>query len=184
MLQPRFTFLRDAPMPPWMLSAFGEIGQAEVQGAKSNPRIIRYRQEAKVPLAGDDGAVPWCAIFTNAMLERNGGLGSKSGMARSYTSDSDFVRLSTPALGCIVVLSSNRGPASGHVGFYAGEDGLFVHLLGGNQNDAVNISAFQKKRVVGYFWPRGRALPRSPWDKAIRLARPQLPHEKKAVRDD
>jgi uncharacterized protein (TIGR02594 family) len=182
-MNPRFDFLRDAPMSGWLRSAFGEIGQSEVVGARSNPRIIAYRQQAQVPLEGDDGAVPWCAIFTNAMLERVGVPGTRSGMARSYMAHVRFTTLVGPALGAIVVLSSNRGPASGHVGFYAGEDGLFVYLLGGNQNDQVTISAFQKKRVVGFRWPMGQPLPRAPWDRPHRLARPALPHERKPVRD-
>jgi uncharacterized protein (TIGR02594 family) len=176
----RFAHLKAAPKPGWLMKGIDELGQREVSGAASNPRIIQYRRMGKTPLGGDDGAVPWCAIFTNAMMETVGVSGSGSAMARSYVSSGAFRRLSQPALGCIAVKSSNRGPASGHVGFYVGEDGLFVYLLGGNQNDEVNISAFRKKEFIGFYWPKGQPELAAPWNAAYRLTRPSLPHEKRA----
>jgi uncharacterized protein (TIGR02594 family) len=181
-MNPRYDGLKGRAMPAWMSHAFTQIGQREVSGPASNPVILRYREEAQVRLGGDDGQVPWCAIWTNAMLERAGVRGTRSGMARSYASSEHFERLARPLFGCIVVLSSNRGPASGHVGFYAAEDGLMLHLLGGNQNDEVNISAFQKKRLVGFFWPRGQLMDPA-FAGPVKLARPLLPHERKPVRD-
>lgn len=177
----RFAHLRQADKPSWLITALGQLGQREVSGPSSNPTILLYRRQGKTPMGGDDGAVPWCAIFTNAMLETSGVAGSASAMARSYVSHAGFRKLAQPALGCIAVKSSNRGPASGHVGFYVGEDGLFIYLLGGNQNDEVNISPFRKKEFVGFFWPKGQSLPAAPWDAPYRLARPKLPHEKQAA---
>jgi uncharacterized protein (TIGR02594 family) len=177
----RFAHLKPAPKPAWMMKALDELGQREVAGAASNPRIIQYRKMGKTPLGGDDGKVPWCAIFTNAMLETVGVSGSGSAMARSYVSSKEFRRLDRPMLGCVAVKSSNRGPASGHVGFYVGEDGLFIYLVGGNQNDEVNISPFRKKEFVGFYWPRGQPEPVAPWNGPYRLPRPSLPHEKRAA---
>ena len=49
--------------------------------------------------------------------------------------------------------SNQPGPevikATGHVGFYAGEEGNNVLVLGGNQSDAVNIRPFPWNRVLG-----------------------------------
>lgn len=175
--------LKSWSMPAWLKAAIGELGQAEVSGAKSNPRIIAYRKMAECGLGGDDGAVPWCAIFVNAMLAQAKTDGSGSAMARGFASSRNFRKLAAPVVGCITVLSSSRGPASGHVGFYTGENGLFFQMLGGNQNDAVTISMFQKAKLVGHYWPVNAPLPPAPFDKPVRLSRPLLPREKKAVRD-
>jgi uncharacterized protein (TIGR02594 family) len=170
--------------PPWLLLAIKELGQTEIAGARSNPRILAYRRMAKVPLQGDDSVVPWCAIFVNAMLEEAGVRGSRSGMARSFAGQPQaFERLAAPIVGCITVISSNRGPASGHVFFYTAENGILFQALGGNQNDSVNISMFQKAKLVGHYWPKGQPKPPAPYDKPVRLARPLLPHERQAARD-
>ncbi len=169
----RFSHLQAAPKPGWLMKAIEELGQREISGPRSNPRILHYRKLSKTPLGGDDGAVPWCAIFTNAMLEVTGVASSGSAMARSYVSSSRFRKLARPAIGCIAVKSSNRGPASGHVGFYVGEDGLFIYLLGGNQNDEVNISAFKKNEFIGFFWPKDQPDLAAPWNGPFRLPMPQ-----------
>ena len=170
--------LKSWPLPKWLEAAIAEIGQREVSGAKSNPRILSYRDKAGIKLGGDDGVVPWCAIFVNAMLAQAGVKGSGSGMARSFASSKGFEKLAAPMVGCITVISSNRGPASGHVFFYTGENGICFQALGGNQDDGVSVAMFQKKRLVGHFWPKGVAHPASPFDKVAKLARPLLPTER------
>ena len=183
MLPDQASHLKNWPNPAWLTAAIAEIGQAEVSGAKSNPRILDYRKLARVPLQGDDGVVPWCAIFVNAMLEKAGVTGSLSGMARSFASAIQFEKLAAPIVGCITVISSNRGAASGHVFFYTGENGLFFQALGGNQNDSVSVAMFQKAKLVGHYWPKGQAKPKPPHDQPYKLPRPLLPHERKPVSD-
>ena len=169
MLPARFAFLASLTPPVWLARAIAELGVSEVSGPKSNPRILDYRKLGKTPLGGDDGAVPWCAIFVNAMLEKAGVPGSASAMARSYVKHPGFTKLVAPMLGCIAVKSSNRGAASGHVGFYVGEDATSIHLLGGNQNDQVNFSSFRKAEFVGFFWPKGQPSPPAPYDRPVIL---------------
>lgn len=180
MIPARFGHLTSAPCPGWLRAALAEIaaGVREVSGGGSNPRILQYRATAHTPIGGDDSAVPWCAIAVNAMLESSGIDGSRSAMARSFLRHPAFESLDRPALGCIAVKSSNRGPSSGHVGFYVGEDGLFVYLAGGNQNDSWSIAAFRKREFIGWRWPKGEPRPPAPWDGPYRLTRPALPHER------
>jgi|GEM_PF-1401445 len=177
----RVPHLTNWVLPPWMVKAMAELGETEVAGKGSNPRILDYRKIAALPFEGEDGVVPWCAIFINAMLAGAGITGSQSAMARSFAISGAFERLDAPMVGCITVISSSRGPASGHVFFYAGENGIMFAGLGGNQSDAVSVDFFQKSRLVGHFWPRGVAKLPPPFDKPVRLARPLLPHEKRAL---
>ena len=168
---------------PWMKAAISQLGVSEVAGAGSNPAILKYRDEAGIKLGGEDSVVPWCAIFINAMLARAGIKGSGNAMARGFVASPNFEKLAAPMPGCITVISSSRGPASGHVFFYTGENGLFFEALGGNQNDSVNVSMFQRKKLVGHFWPKGQPKPKPPFDQPFKLARPLLPHERRPASD-
>lgn len=183
MLPDKASHLKNWPCAAWLIAAMAELGQKEIAGAKSNPRILEYRKIAQIPLQGDDSVVPWCAIFVNAMLVKSGVKGSGSGLARGFASSPWFETLAAPIVGCITVISSNRGPGSGHVFFYTGENGLFFQALGGNQGDAVSIDMFHKSKLVGYFWPKSQPKPKAPYDQPYKLPRPLLPHERKPVSD-
>lgn len=180
--------LKGLILPAWLVEAIAEVGQKEVTGAKSNPRIMDYRTRSNLKFVGEDGKVPWCAIFVNAMLAEALVSGSGSAMARSFANSKHFEKLAAPMVGCITVISSTRGPASGHVFFYTAENGLFFQALGGNQDDSVNVSMLPKRRgktdvLVGHYWPKGQPKPPAPFDKPVKLARPLLPHERKKVSD-
>ena len=165
---------------PWLDKAIAELGTAEKPGKGSNSRILDYRTMAHLAIGGDDSDVPWCAIFVNAMLAQAGVKTSGTALARSFTHSPDFVMLDEPVVGCISVISSSRGPSSGHVFFYTGENGLFFQALGGNQDDSVCIAFFQKKKLVGHYWPKSQPLPPAPYNKPFKLPRPLLPHERAA----
>jgi uncharacterized protein (TIGR02594 family) len=108
----------------------------------------RDRSELRELLNVDPRRIPWCAAFVNRILEMAGYSGSDNLMARSFLSVGERVR--KPVHGDIVVLTRGSDPASGHVGFYMGEEGGYVIVLGGNQQKAVRISHYPKSRVLGY----------------------------------
>lgn len=147
--------------PSWLSRARRQVGVREVAGKGSNPHIMAYRDHAKIRIGGDDGEVPWCAIFVNAMLELVGFEGTRKPNARSFCSDKRFREIESTAFGAIVVLSSNRGSWSGHVGFAVAisADRRRVKLLGGNQNDSVSEAWFDAGRVVGVYWPTSADAP-------------------------
>lgn len=145
----------------WMKPAQAEVGTREVKGAQDNPRIIAYRKAARCSwMKGSEEAVPWCAIFVNAMLEGVGVKGTASPAAKSFCSSTLFQPLPKAALGAIVVIERVPAhPSLGHVGFCVGADKDFVWLLGGNQGDAVNIARFARSRVKGFYWPVSQGMP-------------------------
>ena len=110
-----------------------------------NPRVLAYYKEAGVPQTRDE--VPWCAAFVGAVLARCGVQGTGSLLARSYESWGQAVALSEARPGDIVVLSRGA-PWQGHVAFYDRMDGDKIYLLGGNQGNQVNITAYPVARVV------------------------------------
>ena len=151
-----------ADAPSWFQWALHEIGNAEIGSTNDGPAIARYRALAKTGSPGD----PWCAIFANAALESVGVPGTKSPSSQSFRSDTDFIPLSGPVLGAIVVFWRNS-PTSGegHVGFYRGELGNQVWVLGGNENNMVQIEALPKTAgnfgLIGYWWPKSVPVPKT-----------------------
>jgi uncharacterized protein (TIGR02594 family) len=141
--------------PTWFLWALGQLGIAETPGPVSNEKIMYYRTLAHTPLEGEDGSVPWCAIFVNAALEVSQLPGTRSGMARSFERHKDFKQLLTPVLGCICTFwRGSQSSGSGHVALYRGENSAYLYCVGGNQGDAVSLAASSKARSTGYWWPR------------------------------
>ena len=129
------------------------IGVKEVAGAVSNPLIL-----AMLQLHDDwpkDDAVPWCSAFVNWIAWLLGLPPSNSLAARSWLAVGRSVTLEDAKIDSdIVVLErEGAGETGGHVGFFAGlearDSGEVVLVLGGNQHDAVNVSAFPRSRVLG-----------------------------------
>lgn len=138
--------------PRWIEIARQYIGTTEAPGIANNKDVVEMHRS--VSGVGHPDSVPWCASFVGFILKKAGIKGSGSLMARSYSKWGDKVD-GDPPVGAIVVLSSSRGPASGHVGFCVGCDGNFVRLLGGNQGDAVSIARFSRNKIVAVRWPKG-----------------------------
>ena len=136
-------------------------GVREMQGALSNPQILAMLQlDTRWPA---DDSVPWCSAFVNyccwlLRLPR-----SKDLRARSWLQVGRPISGRDLVVGWDVVIikrsASDVGPevieAAGHVGFYAGlqpyppEPIQHIFVLGGNQSDAVNVSAFPVDRILG-----------------------------------
>lgn len=130
----------------WYEVARRELGVKELQGIADNPRIVEYH--ATTTLRATDDEVPWCSSFVNWCMFKAGYYGTRSAAARSWAGWG--VKIDKPVKGCVVVLTRKGG---GHVGFFDGEDESNIILLGGNQDDAVNVRRFRKSRLLCYVMP-------------------------------
>ncbi len=142
--------------PAWMDSAWPEIGQREIDGANDNPRILKFYREVGHPDVAHD-EVAWCAAFVGACLERGGIASTRSLMARSYLGWGRALAKGQP--GAIAVFSRGDDPAAGHVAFYLDADAARVFVLGGNQGDAVSVTAIGRDRLLGLRWPTEVPMP-------------------------
>lgn len=132
------------------------VGMQEVPGKQDNPQILAMlRLDAEWP-EGDE--VPWCAAFVNYIAWLLRLPRSKSLRARSWLQVGRYVGFGEATVGSDVVVlkrggGNQPGPenltATGHVGFYAGRDGLDMYVLGGNQADSVSVARFDSARVLG-----------------------------------
>jgi uncharacterized protein (TIGR02594 family) len=140
---------------PWTALAIRDLGKREIKGSKHAEFILACARKVGLTWVRDD-ETPWCATWVSGKLEMSGISSTRSAWARSYHGGwKAGQRLSAPAFGCVVVFE--RGPKSGHVGFVVAIDRKLgvVWVLGGNQQDAVTISAFPISRVLGWYWPKG-----------------------------
>lgn len=123
-------------------------GQSGIVGPKSNQNILSFfNKSGHIEIKDDD--TPWCSAFMNAVA--NDLNLPKSGLlnARSWLSVGKETK--TPEMGDIVILW-RESPTSwkGHVGIFIAKNDSFIWLLGGNQNNEVNISKFELSKVLGY----------------------------------
>ena len=142
---------------PWMDFAKALIGVKEITGTKHNQEILQMWKDIKRSGIKDD-ETPWCAGFVGACLERAGIKSSRLESSRSY--ENFGVKLDKPAYGAIAVYSRKSSNGwGGHVGFVVGVnlDGS-LRVLGGNQQDSVNVSSFRSSptlRLIALRYPEG-----------------------------
>lgn len=141
------------PLPVWYAEAQRLKGVRETPGAKSSAVILGWAAAfgGWVKSAYRDDATPWCGLFAGHCIGVTlpaEVLPSNPLSALAWAKFGE--KLAKPSLGAICVFSRKGG---GHVGFYAGEDAEAVHVLGGNQSDAVTITRVSKSRLVAYRWP-------------------------------
>lgn len=140
---------------PWMVEGMANIGLKEIPGPKHNLTILNWLTEVKAWWQDDE--TPWCGVFVAHCIKKSGLAIPKNYMRAKDWNDDWGIRLPTPVYGSIVVFDRKGG---GHVGFVIGitsDDRVLV--LGGNQSNSVNLSRFDKDRVVGYYWPKDYARP-------------------------
>lgn len=139
--------------PRWVKIAYDEISEREIPGPQENPRIVQYFKSVGAKTSYRDDVDDWASAFTEWSLNQAGIHGPKSDDPFAWLQWGS--KLDEPVLGCIVVMSFS---GLRHVGFYFGEEGDFVRVLGGNEDDAVNIFRYPKTAVHGYRWPPGLKL--------------------------
>jgi uncharacterized protein (TIGR02594 family) len=138
--------------PSWLSVAEGEMGVAEIVGAKHNPRVLEYHDTTG---HFKDDETPWCSSFTNWVMKQDGKARTSSAAALSWAKYGK--KLAKPAYGAIVVF--DHGGGKGHVGFVVGMAGGKLQVLGGNQSNQVKISNFGTSEVKAYVVPSDYEVP-------------------------
>jgi len=146
--------------PKWLTTARRLIGTNEQAGKSSNPVILGWAA-AMSPWVKDfytDDDIPWCGLYVGYCLQTNGISPPKDLLAaRAYAKWGEDCPTAVP--GTVLVFSRNGG---GHVGFYVAEDEHHFHVLGGNQDNSVNVT-----RIAKYTLHR-KTLARKPKQTVVR----------------
>jgi uncharacterized protein (TIGR02594 family) len=141
---------------PYMLYAKSLIGVREIAGAKHSPVIIGWLKKLNSWVKDDE--TPWCGTYMAHVGQHSGWtIPEKWLSARGWLA---FGAEVSPGYGTVLVFwRGSKSGWQGHVGFYVGEDDTHYHVLGGNQDNMVNISRMPKSRLLGA---------RSPWSASQR----------------
>ena len=135
----------------WMKIARESIGLKEVAGPKHNTKIQAWL--AKLGAWWKDDETPWCGTFVAHCLREAGlPVPQHSYRALAWKDYGSNLRPTHVCEGAILVFAREGG---GHVGFYVGEDRFYYRVLGGNQQNTVNVMRIAKNRCVAIRWPKG-----------------------------
>lgn len=139
-----YAWLLDEAGPKILTIAVGLHGIKETIGTASNPTILDWAHELGLGRVYFNDETPWCGLFAAICVARAGKPVVKDPLwARNWAKWGEHCE---PELGCILVFE--RGPTSGHVGIYVGEDATRYYVLGGNQHDCVCVVPIEKKRLI------------------------------------
>jgi len=128
--------------------ALGQYGVTEVPGIENNPQIMSYfRETGHNWVQGDETS--WCSAFVNWCAQKAEKESSGQLTARSWLKVGEEVYV--PKTGDLVVLWRDKIDSwKGHVGIYINSVNTDIHVLGGNQNNRVQISPYPAVRVISY----------------------------------
>ncbi len=144
-----------APEPRWLAIARSYEGVREVPGKKHNNVILGWLKRLKAWWMDDE--TPWCGVFVAECMRQAGfnELPKYWMRASAWGLWGANLRSTHIAPGAILVFTRRGG---GHVGFYVGESEQFYYVLGGNQNNMVNVAKIAKARCTAIRWPRGEPV--------------------------
>ena len=136
------------PRIAMFLKAMEYYGLNEVQGVENNPQIVQFFKDIGHEWVQDDETA-WCGAFISFIAkqcncQKSGRLDARSwlGVGRKTIH---------PALGDIVIFwRESINSWKGHVGLYVNQDDEYIYCLGGNQNNQVNIRAYQKRMLLDF----------------------------------
>jgi uncharacterized protein (TIGR02594 family) len=163
-LPKHYEWLLNEPGPKILQVALPLHGTKEVIGRENNPVILAWAAEVGLDKVYKSDETPWCGLWVALCVKRAGKPVVKDPLwARNWAK---WGVACEPELGCILVFE--RGPTSGHVGIYIGEDDTFYYVYGGNQKDMVSIVPIRKERLIASRCLYSVAKPANV--RAIRLA--------------
>jgi uncharacterized protein (TIGR02594 family) len=131
-----------------MKMAEKELGVKEWKNG-SNPRVEDYHRFAERDnKKGMSDDIAWCSSFACAICEWAGLGSTNSRLARSWTRWGVSTKKDPWPFDIVVFWRGSKSGWQGHVGFLVKEETHYVYVLGGNQNDEVNITRYSKQKLL------------------------------------
>jgi uncharacterized protein (TIGR02594 family) len=137
-----YEWLKAEKAPKILVEAVKHIGVKEIVGKEHNPEIMRWADVVGVSWYTND-EIPWCGLYI-AYCAKASGLEVVKAPLRALSWAEYGTAVDEPMLGDILTFKRDGG---GHVGIYVGEDPKYYHVLGGNQNNSVNVARIAKSRL-------------------------------------
>jgi uncharacterized protein (TIGR02594 family) len=137
-----YNWLKQETSPRILVQAVSLIGTREIIGKNHNPIILSWAIELGLKVYTND-EIPWCGLFI-AYCAHKAGVEVVDSPLWALNWAKYGTKESTPMLGDVLTFKRDGG---GHVGLYIGEDRTHYHVLGGNQNNQVNVMRIAKSRL-------------------------------------
>jgi uncharacterized protein (TIGR02594 family) len=137
------TILKIDKSYPWIDTALTQLGIKEYPGTRANPEIMKYHRAARYQASDDTGGInAWCGSFVAWVMSEHG-YKPPTPAARASAWKNFGKRIDQPIFGAIGFKKRDGG---GHVGFVVGQsyDKQSLYILGGNQDNTVSISEYQR----------------------------------------
>jgi uncharacterized protein (TIGR02594 family) len=139
-----YDWLKEEKSPRILVQAVKQLGVKEFVGKEHNPIILGWAKNLGLERIYTNDEIPWCGLFI-AECCRAAELEVVQRPLWALNWNKFGNRVSEPMLGDVLTFKRNGG---GHVGIYVGEDQTHYHVLGGNQNNAVNVARIAKSRLT------------------------------------
>ena len=137
-----YNWLQEETGPRILVQAVKLIGTKEIVGKAHNPIILDWAKQLGIKAYTND-EIPWCGLFI-AYCAHKAGVDVVDSPLWALNWAKYGTKESTPMLGDVLTFKRDGG---GHVGLYVGEDRTHYHVLGGNQNNQVNVMRIAKTRL-------------------------------------
>lgn len=154
-LPTQYRWLEKEPGPRLLLEMLKLYGTKETKGPRDNPTILEWAAETGLSHVYKADSTAWCGLAISYAAAQAGWDYAPRGnalWARNWALWGNPVKPNEAMLGDVLVFA--RGE-KGHVALYVGEDATHFHILGGNQDDEVNIKRRAKSQLL--------AVRRCPW---------------------
>jgi uncharacterized protein (TIGR02594 family) len=138
-----YNWLKEEKGPKILVEAVKHIGTKEIVGKEHNKKILGWAEAIGLKSVYTNDEIPWCGLFIAYCCHAQGLDVVKHPLwALNWNKFGNVAKV--PMLGDVLTFTRNGG---GHVGIYIGEDTTCYHVLGGNQNNQVNVMRIEKSRL-------------------------------------
>ena len=130
--------------------ALSQYSVTEIVGKEHNPIVLNYFKEIGHTWVSTDETA-WCSAFINWVALKAKVQRSNKLTARSWLQVG--TEINKPKLNDVVVFWRHKKSSwKGHVGLFISysEDKKHIYVLGGNQNNQVNIKKYPVYRLLGF----------------------------------
>lgn len=135
-------------MKDMLIYALSFYGTKEIAGSKHNKIILdMFAESGFANIKNDETA--WCSAFIIHCAKYCGYEYTGSLLARSWL-DAGKVVKDCVAGDIVIMWRDDPFSKKGHVGIFINRVDDDIYVLGGNQNNCVNITAYPVTRVLGY----------------------------------
>lgn len=132
-----------------IFQALQMYGQREVPGPDSDKEILGMIQKT-APIVKDDSKYAWCGVFLKEISEQCcGPIPEGYQGARKWLNVGEEVTRNPMPGDVVIFWRESKSSWKGHVALYVRETKDKVFVLGGNQDNMVNIKPYAKSRILG-----------------------------------